>query len=324
MSERKLAHIERVVKVEPIPGADKVEKVTVLGWEVVCRKGEVKEGQLCVYIEVDSVVPDIPYFDFMAQHKFRVKTIKLRGQVSQGLIVPINDFSNIAMVLNLYGFSINASSIKNPKLKTNRSFDEHQTWKEGQDVTDWLCITKWLSPSERESNIGCQSRKKHNFFIRYMTRFSWFRKLFHKKSKSFPEWLKKTDEERIQNIPWVLKDQWNDWYTTEKLDGQSATYWIKKKLIGYEFGICSRTVRKFEHDNSNWSQVAKKLNIKQILIDIYKNYGEELAIQGEIIGVNNKGSNIQGNKYELEDTQFYIFNVFNVKEKKYKIGRAHV
>ena len=83
MSERKLAHIERVIDLQPIQGADRIETATVLGWQCVVKKGDVKVGDLVCYIEIDSIVPDIPYFDFMKERNFRVRTIKLRKQISQ-------------------------------------------------------------------------------------------------------------------------------------------------------------------------------------------------------------------------------------------------
>ena len=78
---RKLASIQKVVSVGPIKDAEKIEKVTVLGWELVAKKGEFKPGDLVVYIEIDSILPEKPEFEFMRERKFRVRTIKLRGQV---------------------------------------------------------------------------------------------------------------------------------------------------------------------------------------------------------------------------------------------------
>ena len=62
---RKLAHIEKVEKIEPIEGADRIVKIEVLGWECVAKKGEFKEGDLCVYIEIDSKLPAHKEFEFM-------------------------------------------------------------------------------------------------------------------------------------------------------------------------------------------------------------------------------------------------------------------
>lgn len=87
---RKLASVQRVLEVLPIDGADNIELVTVLGWQCVVKKGEFKPGDLGVYFEIDSVVPDTETFQFLKSR--RIKTIKLRGQLSQGLMLPTNAF----------------------------------------------------------------------------------------------------------------------------------------------------------------------------------------------------------------------------------------
>ena len=88
--ERKLASIQRIGLLVPITGADKIEKATILGWEVVVKKGDFKVGDLCIYCEIDSILPAKPEFEFLRERKFRIKTIKLKGQVSQGICFPLN------------------------------------------------------------------------------------------------------------------------------------------------------------------------------------------------------------------------------------------
>lgn len=88
---RKLASIQAIDKLYPIDGADKIERAAVLGWECVVKKGEFKEGDLCVYFEIDSILPyEQPWAEFLRERKFRVKTIKLRGQISQGIALPVS------------------------------------------------------------------------------------------------------------------------------------------------------------------------------------------------------------------------------------------
>lgn len=84
-----LASIQKVIKVDPIEGADKIERIQILGWELVAGKGEFKKGDYCVYIEIDTIVPPKPEFEFLRKHNFRIKTIKLRGQISQGIALPM-------------------------------------------------------------------------------------------------------------------------------------------------------------------------------------------------------------------------------------------
>ncbi|MBI1183818.1 RNA ligase (ATP) [bacterium] len=86
---RKLASIQRIKSIEPIEGADAIMMATVLGWELVVKKDEFKAGDLVVYCEVDSMLPDKPEFEFLKPRGMRIKTIRLRGQVSQGICFPL-------------------------------------------------------------------------------------------------------------------------------------------------------------------------------------------------------------------------------------------
>ncbi len=87
---RQLASIQRIDNLEPIPGADAIEVASILGWKVVVRKGEFNVGDLCVYCEIDSILPEKPEFEFLRERHFRIKTIKLRKQVSQGIAFPLS------------------------------------------------------------------------------------------------------------------------------------------------------------------------------------------------------------------------------------------
>jgi len=88
--ERQLASIQKIKSVESIEGADNIEKVSVLGWHCVAKKGEFKVGDRCIYCEIDSVLPEKPEFEFLRKNNFRIRTIKLRGQISQGICFPLD------------------------------------------------------------------------------------------------------------------------------------------------------------------------------------------------------------------------------------------
>jgi RNA ligase (TIGR02306 family) len=87
---RKLASIQMIKSLEAIEGADAIEKATVLGWQLVVKKDEFKAGDLCVYCEIDSLMPNRPEFEFLKSRGMRIKTIRLRGQVSQGICFPLS------------------------------------------------------------------------------------------------------------------------------------------------------------------------------------------------------------------------------------------
>ena len=99
--QRKLAFITRVTRLSPVPGADRIELASVAGWQCVVKKGEFKVGDLAVYFEIDAVPPDTEQFAWLWQpkdkpelrlarpEKFRIRTMRLRGALSQGLLMPL-------------------------------------------------------------------------------------------------------------------------------------------------------------------------------------------------------------------------------------------
>lgn len=97
---RKLVSIQRISKIEPIKNADNINLATILGWKVVISKKEsYTEGDLVAYVEIDTQLPKIPMFEFLKDRKYRVRTIKLRGQVSQGLIIPLREIEKTLMLI---------------------------------------------------------------------------------------------------------------------------------------------------------------------------------------------------------------------------------
>src|SRR5258708_31502480 len=95
---RKLASLQQILDIQSIPNADTIEVVTINGWRVVSKKGEFKIDDYCIYFEIDSFLPCREPFEFLrkscyrklsdGKEGFRLKTIKLRGQISQGLALP--------------------------------------------------------------------------------------------------------------------------------------------------------------------------------------------------------------------------------------------
>jgi RNA ligase (TIGR02306 family) len=87
---RQLASIQKIRALEPIEGADMILKATVLGWQLVVKKEDFQVGDLCVYCEIDCLMPPKPEFEFLKPRGMRIKTIRLRGQVSQGICLPLS------------------------------------------------------------------------------------------------------------------------------------------------------------------------------------------------------------------------------------------
>ncbi len=106
--QRKLASVQRVIHIEPIPNADAIELVRINGWQCVTKKAEFLPGSLGVFFEIDAVPPDDERFRFLwtpkamvegalvpRPEKFRIRTMRLRGALSQGLFMPLAAFPEI-------------------------------------------------------------------------------------------------------------------------------------------------------------------------------------------------------------------------------------
>lgn len=93
-NERELAYLVRVEAITPM-NADRLECAHIGGWHCVVGKGEFKVGDPAVYFEIDSQLPDVEPFssmEFLKSKNFKVKTQKIRGEYSQGLLMPVSAF----------------------------------------------------------------------------------------------------------------------------------------------------------------------------------------------------------------------------------------
>lgn len=307
--ERKLATIRRIADINPIPGADAIVRLTVDGWELVSAKANgFGIGDLIIYFEIDSFLPVIPAFEFLRSRcfkstahlgdGFRLRTIKLRGQISQGLAMPLSE-------LLPDGYAV----------------------VEGADVTEFLGVKKWESAPEREGSSFGPTKARG----------------------TFPSFLRKTDQDRIQNCfgkvkTWATVSIQNEildlpedaaipgdvykmadgryvrktvvalndnellergqFEMTLKLEGSSMT------VYNYDgqYGVCSRNLElKRDAENVFW-----KTAINTRILPALVHGGYNVAIQGELMG-----PNIQGNIENLAVHAFYIFDVFDIERQKY-------
>lgn len=260
MTERKMATVRKILDIKPIPGADAIEVAVVDGWKVVIKKGDFNIGDLVVYCEIDSWIPFTiaPFLSKTKEPKEyngvpgeRLKTVRLRGQISQGFILPIDLLSEIE-------------------------------YEEGIDVSEYLNIQKYEPPVS--ACIGGEPRGL------------------------FPSAIRKTDQERIQNLRFELEEYKSRRLTfevTEKLDGTSCTMY----MMDGTFGVCSRNLDLgFSETNTLWRmaltyQVENRLRALGL---------DNIAIQGEVIG-----EGIQGNPYKIKGQDFFVFDIFDIKEDKY-------
>lgn len=273
---RALAHIEEIKALHPIEGKDRIVLAEVLGWTVIVQKDEYAVGDKTVYVEIDSVLPEKEEFEFLRSKKFRIKTMKMGGVLSQGICFPL-------------------------------SILPEGEYELGQDVTEIIGITQYepTQDKERIARVPMPTKK----YPKWLMRFGWFRKLVlpKKQAKGFPDFISKTDENRIENVPFYLEDK-TPMIATEKVDGQSGSFVLKKNkgFLGrakYEFIVCSRNLRIWNEDNSSYWSVAKKYDIENVLKRLIGD-NDFIAIQGECIG-----EGVQKNKYKVKGYDLYVFNL---------------
>lgn len=239
-----------------------------------------KVGDKVVFAEIDSVFPEKPEFEFLRSKKFRIKTMKMAGVISQGIVFPLS-------ILPEGEYNI------------------------GDDVTDILGITQYEPTMDKEETDTESTKALAKKYPEFLMRMAWFRKLVlpKKQAKGFPSFISKTDETRIQNAPFYL-NMGCKWIATEKVDGQSGSFTLQRvkgkhfwNKDTYDFAVCSRNLRKWKKDTSSFWSVAEKYNIENVL---YKLIGDNewIAIQGECVA-----SNVQGNKYHVTEPDLYVFNL---------------
>ena len=255
---RKLASVQRVAEVKAIDGADKIEVYRINGWWVVDKKDSHKVGDLVVYCEVDSWIPHAvaPFLtkpghqprEYLGVKGERLRTIKLKGQISQGLLLPLVEDNS----------------------------------EEGQDFSEILGITKWED-------------------TRYMANMD--------ARGSFPDFIPKTDQERVQNLDRTLEKYFGQSFeVTVKRDGSSLTAFVN----GEESGVCSRNINLKETEDSAFWAAANSLS----LIPKILSTGRNLALQGELMS-----QKIQGNYEKVQGIEWNCFDIYDIDARKYLLPK---
>jgi RNA ligase (TIGR02306 family) len=281
---RQLVTVRKIDQILPIKDSDNIEELVIGGWSVVAQKGLHEAGKNIIYFEIDSFLPEsdirfesfmkfgINTFDGVKGH--RVKTKRLRGVYSQGIVMPLAEF---------------------PEITT----PEYDT-----DYAELVGIVKY----EKTEVSGYTGDAKG----------------------SFPWFLRKSDQDRIQNVYGKLANSYladEDFVGTLKMDGSSITVFAVDKnkyvpdsddVIGFDIaiGYCSRNqqLKMPESTEDGWFQKTGKfyqgaensdLFIKAA--NIYVDTGMSVALQGELVG-----AGIQGNFEKFDKYQVFVYNIFNV------------
>lgn len=293
---RKLVTIRNISELRDIPGADMICLAIVDGWQCVVKKGEFTVGDQALYFEIDSFLPaedvrfkflEKNFSNFKNRYGARIRTIKLKGQISQGLLLPLGEF---------------------PEVRPHK-------WGLDYDYAEILKVTKWEPPqvafiqeSKKLTWFGSKVKKlKHTklkpFLLWLETKFpTWFAS---EGTKPFPSFIPKTDEERVQNlIKKIDPDSGEEYSASIKLDGSSMTVYNNRGRQG----VCSRNFDLAkDEDNKFWATALKYDLLKKL-----KARGYNMAIQGELMG-----PGIQGNREGLSTYDFFVFKIWDIDEKRY-------
>ena len=253
-----MASVQRILEKKSIVGADLIEAYRVNGWWVVDKKDAHEVGDLVVYCEVDSWIPHTlaPFLtkpghyprEYLGVEGERLRTVKLKGQLSQGLLLPLVEDNS----------------------------------EEGQDFSEILGITKWED-------------------TRYMASID--------ARGNFPDFIPKTDQERVQNLDRTLKKYFGQSFeVTVKRDGSSLTAFVN----GEESGVCSRNVNLKETEDSAFWAAANSLS----LIPKILSTGRNLALQGELMS-----QKIQGNYEKVQGIEWNCFDIYDIDTQEYLLPK---
>ncbi|MDD3412568.1 MAG: RNA ligase (ATP) [Lachnospiraceae bacterium] len=266
-----ITRVERITKVEAHPNADKLEVAHVKGWHCVVRKGVYKDGDLCVYIPIDSVLPEVLsntlFEGTNIKPASRIKTIRLRGLYSQGLICSIDD---IRLYLGNHG--------------------KHPKYLEGTDLTALLGITKYEPPAPSfQSFSGSKTERNPNPNFKKYKGFENFKNhvdLFNSEDE-----IVATEKIHGTNFRagWIPREMPTKWYAILLFKLMS----LIKKDYKWQWLVGSHNVQLSPAGSSLYANIARDYNLKEKL-----NKGEEIF--GEIFGPTVQ----KGYHYGLTEGQF--------------------
>lgn len=327
--ERELCYVVSIDAITPIEGYDRVELAHVGGWTIVVGKGEFKAGDPAIYFEIDSKLPEVEPFtnmDFLAKKGYKVKTQRMCKSISQGLLMSATNF----------GWEIQVDgTIWNPKDGDHGCYSPYD---ESRFLTKQLNVTYYIVEDNARKANSIDKYKKmaqrngklfsHQPF-KWLMKRDWGKKFLfvffgRKKDKKtgWPAWVTKTDEERVQNMPWILNNK-EPWIATEKIDGTSTTFTMKRGRWPHkdEFYICSRNVvfdkpdKKCFYETNVYTEMAEKYNIYNKMKDLLYNYFpdcEWITIQGETYG-----PGIQKRDYHAPKHAFMAFNFITSRDGRW-------
>ena len=308
--DRKLATLRIIDDIIPIEKADAIECAVIGGWKVVVKKNTFKPGDIALYIEIDAFLPEgNPAWQFLVDKQSRIfngvkghqlRTIRLRGQISQGLILPTNEIKEVQATIDF-------------ETDREKLFE--------MDFGPVLGITKYEAPLP-----AALSGKAKGLFPSFIRRTDEPR-CQNKVSEIFgydhveievnvdPALIDPVAIERgrmairdgkVYSIRKPEASHDTEYEITLKMDGSSCTFY---HLDG-KVGVCSRNLE-LDIGEGNADNSFVRMFYDSGMDKILPQFGN-IAVAGELCG-----PGIQGNREALKDFQFFLFNIQNIDEQRY-------
>lgn len=333
INKRKLASLRLVEAVTRLPDSERIELAMVDSWPVVVPKGKFQKGDVCVYFEIDAFLPVEPHFEFLRKSCFShhpwmgpgflIKTCWIRDVLSQGLVLRLDDFP-LEVQLSLNDLLAEKKSLENgdhidvSALLGVRKYETENAL--GETLAD---IRKKIVRQQSPSKIPNNTNQQLSF-------------------ASFPDFIPKTDQERLQNCFRKIAVTYSSPSTTDtvhhkkgddettkeaddeavipvagagipfevtlKLDGSSMTVYLHEGHVG----VCSRNneIKETALDNQSlkfW-RITKQLGLAERLTEL----GQSVAIQGELMG-----PKINKNREEFDSLRFFVFDIYDIEKRSF-------
>ena len=294
------------------------------------RKGTFQAGDKAVYFEIDSKVPETKEYEFLAKKHYKIKTQKYtfggKGNfISQGLLMSFKDWEDENGAIPSWLAALNAQSNMGEDITgTFLTKELGVKYSVAEDNKRKASVDKYKRMAQRHVKLF-----KTNKLVQWLYARTWGKKLLFlflgnkrdKKAAFWPNWVVKTDEERVQNLPQLFPPDDTEWFVTEKVDGTSTTFTMKRlKRNKYEFYVCSRNVcfdkpekeKKLFYETNVYTEMAIKYNVEEVLKNMLKTHSEFefVTIQGETYG-----KSVQQRDYHMNNVDFKAFNlIFGYKD----------
>lgn len=290
-TNRQLATVQEILEVNPIEGADNIEVVSLknLDWKCVAKKGEFKSGDKCVYFEIDSLVKGVKGLEFMESRNWRIRTIKLRGVLSQGLALPLS------------ALEIDPST----PVDTN--------------LTQQLGVKLYMSPQEaRNKGAGGRFGQPESAFPTHLAN-----KTDEVRCQGISGSMTKETHGDVvfygrekldgSSMTLVLEPP-KPWPVLKWLG--SVGSWLAETFnlkTDQELMVCSRNLRlrhpsklkNVDQPGHFWSVVLAN-NVEKSVRDYVNSIGQTLTVQAEVVG---PGTGSQGDYYDLKKHEMFVFDV---------------